>query len=219
MHHKKPRTASAFILILSVLLIISSISTSNVNAKYNIKEGDTFRFHMDTLRNTIGGNHSFTQGALTFEENITMRVKFTLVEIPYIKYSINIKGYEQIFSLLSNIIVQNRTWDKLTAKYEAQGYEIYEDNEVWGVRQDSTTVLTVDFLKRDGVLNYFYAANESQLKNYFGVGEIEISRTGDGQNNYWAFSFLAIIPVTGLTFGLVAHNKKVRRRGLKMKEL
>ncbi|MHA1211752.1 MAG: hypothetical protein ACTSSH_04745, partial [Candidatus Heimdallarchaeota archaeon] len=136
--------------------------------------------------------------------------KLTLVDPPYFKFKISIAGETKETALLANIVIQNRNWDELTEYYSTEfGYEIYEDRDIWGIRLNTTTKLHVDYLKRDGVLNRLYAYNESMLTSQLSAGEVEINRIETEANYNWAYSFIAILPLGALVYGIIIYKRKV----------
>jgi len=191
-----------------IFFVINSSCISSVNADYNIKEGDAFRFDISILRTPWDYAYNLHIGDIIIAEGEKMVVKFTLVEPPYIKFSITINGKTESTSVFSNILVQDRNWDDLTAEYEAFGYNITETDDIWGVRQHNTTIIEADYSKRNGVLKRFYAYNESQLISVLNAGEIELIRLTEDSISYnWAYSFLAILPLTVLVVFLIRTKK------------
>lgn len=193
-----------------IFFVISSIFISNVNADYNIKEGDAYRFDISILRTPWDFPYNLHIGDIIIAEGEKMVIKFTLVEPPYIKFTITINGKTESTSVFSNILVQNRNWDDLTEEYEALGYNITETNEIWGVRQHNTTIIEADYSKRNGVLKRFYAFNESQLISVLNAGEIELIRLTEDSISYnWAYSFLVFIPITGFLVYFIIRKKRL----------
>ena len=188
------------------LLLFCGLTLSPVSAEYNIKVGDAFKFEIELM----DAPYIYLQvGSLVFSEGTVMKVRITYVNIPYIKYSITINSQTEEFTILSNILVQDRNWANLTAKYQAEGYEIYEDSKIWGVRLNGSTYLKVDYLKRDGVLNYFHARNESTLKSALKIDEIVLNRIWDNYKIIWPYAFFALLPLGGLVYGLVRYSQKI----------
>jgi len=198
------RSKRVFLVFLLPLLL--SFSFSSVAANYNIKVGDAFKFKITLL----DAPYQYLQvGPLIFSEGTVMKVVITSVDMPYIEYSITINGAIKEFSILSNILVQNRSWDKLSAEYRALGYNIYEDKDLWGVRLNGSTFLHVDYLKQDGVLYYFHARNESSLKDVLKIDEIVLVRTWDNHHLYWPYAFFALLPLGGIVYGFIRYYKKI----------
>ncbi|NHJ33599.1 MAG: hypothetical protein FK732_12130 [Asgard group archaeon] len=184
-----------------IFFVACSSLISSTSADYYIKSGDAFRFEILTLR-TLGGFAYKLYDPLSdlvFEEGDKMLIKFTDVHPLDVDFTITIDGITGDGNpFFDNIIVQNRNWDVLTEKYENQGYNISETNDLWMVRQYNSTILEADYSKKNGVMKRFYAYNESQLVDVLHAGEIEIIRlTEDSISHNWAYSFLAVIPITG----------------------
>lgn len=193
---------------LIIIFVVNSMFILSVSADYNIKEGDAYRFDISILRTPWDYPYNLHIGDIIITEGEKMVVKFTLVDPPYIKFSITINGKTETTSVFSNILVQDRNWDDLTAEYEGLGYNITETNDIWGVRQYNTTIIEADYSKKNGILKRFYAFNESQLISVLNAGEIELIRiTEDSISHNWAYSFLAVIPITILVVFFVKSKK------------
>ncbi len=191
-----------------IFFVISSIFISSVNADYNIKEGDAYRFDISILRTPWDYTYNLHIGDIIIAEGEKMIVKFTLVDPPYIKFSITINGQTETTSVFSNILVQDRNWDDLTAEYEALGYNITETNDLWSLSQHNSTIVEADYSKKNGILKRFYAFNESQLISVLNAGEIELIRLTEDSISYnWAYSFLAVLPLTVLVVFLIKTNR------------
>ncbi len=190
---KKIITLFSFI----IFFVLSSTFITSVGADYNIKKGDTFKFEILTLRNPWGFIYNLHIKELVFTEGVKMTIKFTDVDPLDVDFTITISGKtENGNPFFDNIIVQNRNWEELTERYENQGYNITETNDLWMLRQNNLTIIEADYSKKTGVLTRFYAFNESQLISILNAGEVEIIRlTPDSIGNNWAYSFLVLWPL------------------------
>jgi hypothetical protein len=193
---------------LIIIFVINSLFILSVNADYNIKEGDAYRFDISILRTPWDFPYNLHIGDIVITEGEKMVVKFTLVDPPYIKFSITINGKTESTTVFSNILVQDRNWADLTEEYEALGYNITETSDVWSLSQNNSTIVEADYSKQNGILKRFYAFNESQLISVLNAGEIELIRiTEDSISHNWAYSFLAILPLTVLVVFLIKSKK------------
>jgi len=208
-----------FLAILIILFVISSNFTSNLNAEYNIKVGDAFRFELRTLRTPWGFTYSLhdPNSNLVFVEGKKMLIKFTDVDPLDIDFTFTIDGITAKGNpLFENILVQNREWDELTEKYENQGYNITETSDLWMLRQNNSTVIQADYSKKNGVVKRFYAFNESQLVSILNAGEIEIVRLTEDSISYnWAYSFLVLLPIIVLVIFLIKSKKSPKTKSTK----
>ncbi len=196
---------------LIIIFVINSILISSVNADYNVKTGDAYRFEIRTLRNPWGFVYRLhdPNSDLVFEEGKKLVVKFTDVHPLDIDFTFTIDGITANGNpFFENILVQNRNWDELTEKYENQGYNITETSDLWMLSQNNSTVIEAEYSKKNGVVKRFYAFNESQLVSILNAGEIEIVRlTEDSISHNWAYSFLAVLPLTVLVVFLIKTNR------------
>ncbi|MBK5113624.1 MAG: hypothetical protein KGD59_04510 [Candidatus Heimdallarchaeota archaeon] len=201
---------------LIIIFVINSMFISSVNADYNIKEGDAYRFDISILRTPWDFPYNLHIGDIVITEGEKMVVKFTLVDPPYIKFSITINGQTESTTVFSNILVQDRNWADLTEEYEALGYNITETSDVWSLSQHNSTIVEAEYSKRNGILKRFYAFNESQLISVLNAGEIELIRLTEDSISYnWAYSFLAILPLTVLVVFLIKSNKFPKAKSTK----
>lgn len=202
--------SNSFFQITTVIFFIIIFTQVNfIQCEYNIKVGDTYQYHINKLRSLNGLPLAISISGLVLEEGLSFKLKFSMVDLPYIKYKITAGDTTKEFAILSNIIVQNRSWEQLTEEYEDQGYTITNTNKIWGVMQNNTMELVVEYIKKDGVLNRFYAYNESMLVSELGVREVYIIRTSGNIRNNWAYSFLAVIPIAGIIISVIYYNKKM----------
>ena len=196
---------------LIIIFVINSILISSVNADYNVKTGDAYRFEIRTLRNPWGFVYRLHDPSsdLVFEEGKKLVVKFTDVHPLDIDFTFTIDGITADGNpFFENILVQNRNWDELTEKFENQGYNITETSDLWMLSQNNSTVIEAEYSKKNGVVKRFYAFNESQLVSILNAGEIEIVRlTEDSISHNWAYSFLAVLPITVLVVFLIKTNR------------
>jgi len=195
-----------------ILLSLTNFFTLLANGDYNIKEGDFFKFDIILLRKTDGSRQVIHFGTLTIQENESLKLEISYLKLPHIKFKITINGFSEETALLSNIIVQNRSWDKLTTEYSTMGYEIYEDSEIWGVRQNNATKLHIDFSKADGVLTKFYAFNQSDLINFLHIGEVDIIRIQTGINYKLFYMIFGVFPLGAAIYGLVIYKKNSNKK-------
>jgi hypothetical protein len=204
--------------ILTIFLLVCIpfiLSIQQAKAEYLIKPGDNFKFYLEILNKPGGSNHFINYRGLFIYEEATLEVKILDVD-PAIRYRLTVDRNYINTALLTNIFVQDGDWNALTLEYEALGYEVVETQTTWGIRQNDSTILNVNFNKKDGVLNDFYAFNESQLVDYLGTGEIQLIRTSEFTGLKWPYAFLAIIPLGGIVVGIVIYKRRV---GIKEKML
>ncbi|NHJ40809.1 MAG: hypothetical protein FK731_12330 [Asgard group archaeon] len=199
------------ITIISTLILTCTPNVFQTNAEYNVRKGDSFRFYLDTLKKPNGANHYINYRGLLIHTGVSMFVRFIDIGPP-IRYTLTV-GVDSIDTiLLTDIFVQETNWDELTIEYEALGYEIVETDMLWGARLNTSTIIEIDFNKKDGVVESFYAFNESQLVYYLETGEIYFYRTSESTGLKWPYSFIAIIPLGGIIGGILIYKRRVAQK-------
>ncbi|MHA1125296.1 MAG: hypothetical protein ACTSO7_06265 [Candidatus Heimdallarchaeota archaeon] len=201
--------AKQFRVLLVIIIAFSFLFTNIYNAdtasgEYAIAEGDSFDFNFKTLQDKDGSLIAFQLGGVLLQQGCDIEITFTIVDPPLIQYKIksSLSNVETKLTLLANIFVQDREWDQKRENYEALGYVVYENDKIWGVRDNRSGNLDMCFNKKDGVMTNFYAYNysglTSQLPQLF---HVEINRFGYGNNNLWMISFIYIVPIVGTIIG------------------
>jgi hypothetical protein len=191
-------------------------TTQQAAAEYQINIGDIFKFYIETMNDLDGFDKQLTYRGVPLYENASLKIQFSIVSIPYIKYIITVDGISAETTLLNNIFVQDTNWTAMTLEYEAYGYEVFENETIWGVRQDNSTILNINFNKTDGVLEDFYAYNESQLVSLLGIGEFYIYRTEEifyptkKVEMFWLYSIIALVPTSFLIKLISKHKNKTK---------
>ncbi|NHJ84529.1 MAG: hypothetical protein FK734_03655 [Asgard group archaeon] len=191
----KHRTTVLFFTILSLLTISNCFQITNISADFNIKEGDTFSFEILKIRTMWDYPLTFLLSNLELTEGAIVKLTFTDVDPPIIQYELAVGTEKEEYGIFTDIFVQNRNWDELTALYESQGYEIEETSTIWSLRLNSSMVIKADYYKKDGVLNYFYLFNYTLLVDVFRVATIEFERVGGLKANQWIYSFFVLVPL------------------------
>ncbi len=201
-----------FVLLFSLIIFNVLFSVYNVNADYNIEEGDTFYFKVITLHDLSGSNFTYYNAyfdvAFSTDSEITLVVEtvLKLTNSTQMKISLVVDDNSSWrTAILSQYIFVNRNWEDLEEEWAPPIYEVYETKKVWGLTSSASGELKVEYVKKDGVLNRFYAY-EYPLITAIGIKEILIVRT-DVNFEELTFStgltWLAILPIFILGVSLI----------------
>ncbi len=210
----KDKFSKFFVILLSSIIILSSLfSINNVKADYNIEEGDTFQFKVTTLHNFSDLNMTYvnTDIGVTFasgsEITLIVLTFIELTETAQIKCRMLVDDYDPYdTALLSGFIFVNRNWDELQEEWAPPVFETYETKLVWGVKSYAAGEMEIEYVKKDGVLNRFYAY-EYPLITSLGIKEILIERT---DVDLAGFTWLAMLPSFILGVSLIVYLRSKR---------
>lgn len=193
------------LLVLTITLSFLIINLQNAevaSGEYGVKVGQSFQFNVIQLHDEDGSKILFNLGGVLLQEGCTMEITFTHVDSLYVQYRLtsNLGNYDTTTTLLANILVQDRNWTGLRTEYEALGYTVYEDEDMWGLEDNSSGYLDVKFNKEDGVMTNFYCYNYTYIVEQINLFEVEFERFGYGSKN-WMISFIYFIPLVGTIIG------------------
>ncbi|MHA1354554.1 MAG: hypothetical protein ACTSXA_15015 [Candidatus Heimdallarchaeota archaeon] len=196
-------------------LFISIYKAEVASGEYAIKVGDSFDFNVPRLHDKDGSKILFNLGGVLIQEGCTIKISFLRVEPPLIQYKLtsNLGNGEAKLTILANIFVQDREWDTLSAYYEAEGFIVFEDDQIWRMRDNRSGDLDVSFNKKDGVLTNFYSYNYSLIVDQINLFEVEFVRYGYGSGNLWMISFVFLVPIIGTIIG---YSLKAAGKGMKV---
>jgi len=204
----------SFLFILLLVQIGTFISVQQGKADMNIKNGDIFQFHVEKMRNIDDETFLYSNNdldiAFTEGSNITVEVLeiYEQFENPRVRNKIVVDDtyiYEN--TLLDEYIFANKNWDDLEEEYSPPVFESYETKYVWGLRSYTSGELQIEFVKKDGVLHFFYAKNYT-LINSIGIHEIQIQRT---DVELGGFNWVTLVPNFIFVFGLISYITRKKK--------
>ncbi len=206
----KKKKITIFISYVIIGLFVFTTFPQYTTGKYNVKVGDNFNFYINRFRALNNSAITASLGAVTFRENVTMKVEFSIVDPPLLKTKLTIEGFSTATIFFVGILVKNRTWDKLAIEYQEFGYEIVEDKDYWGFQVfNSSLIINATYWKHDGVLVHIYAYNHPLLVSTLEIGEFEFIRTSELTKSVkWPYAFLALIPISGVVIGVILYQRK-----------
>ena len=205
----KRKLSLSFLLLILVASNTSYSSFEMVKGDYNINIGQSFKLVVKSLHTESGAKIVYILSDVYIQEGCTLTITFTYIDPPFIKYKLSSTlsdgSYET--ALFADMLVVNRDWTSLRTQYESYNYTVFETNTLWGVRNTTGGYLEVSYRKKDGVLNQFYAKNDSLIMKELNLFEVDIVNLGKELQKLW-FLTLLIIPIGGITAFIVIRHKK-----------